>query len=58
VLRGAAGYAFGAGSEGGTVRYITTQPSLTKNSFYSREEVSFTQGGAMSYEGGIAAGDP
>jgi outer membrane receptor protein involved in Fe transport len=58
VLRGPQGTLFGAGSEGGTVRYITTQPSLTKNSFYSREEVSFTQGGAISYEGGIAAGGP
>src|ERR1700676_3261083 len=58
VLRGPQGTLFGAGSEGGTVRYITTQPSLTTNSFYSREEVSSTQGGAISYEGGIAAGGP
>jgi iron complex outermembrane recepter protein len=58
VLRGPQGTLFGAGSEGGTVRYITTQPSLTTNSFYSREEVSFTQGGSESYEGGIAAGGP
>jgi iron complex outermembrane recepter protein len=58
VLRGPQGTLFGAGSEGGTVRYITTQPSLTKNSFYSREEVSSTEGGAISYEGGIAAGGP
>ncbi|MDP9010409.1 MAG: TonB-dependent receptor [Pseudomonadota bacterium] len=58
VLRGPQGTLFGAGSEGGTVRYITTQPSLTKNSFYSREEVSYTQGGSISYEGGIAAGGP
>jgi iron complex outermembrane receptor protein len=58
VLRGPQGTLFGAGSEGGTVRYITTQPSLTKTSFYSRDEVSFTQGGAPSYEAGIAAGGP
>src|SRR5450432_4690677 len=58
VLRGPQGTLFGAGSEGGTVRYITTQPSLTANSFYSREEVSFTEGGSASYEGGIAAGGP
>src|SRR6266403_1122977 len=58
VLRGPQGTLFGAGSEGGTVRYITTQPSLTTNSFYSREEVSFTQGGSLNYEGGIAAGGP
>ena len=58
VLRGPQGTLFGAGSEGGTVRYITTQPSLTKTSFYSRDEVAYTQGGAPSYEAGIAAGMP
>jgi iron complex outermembrane receptor protein len=58
VLRGPQGTLFGAGSEGGTVRYITTQPSLDKTSFYSRDELSFTQGGAPSYEAGIAAGGP
>ena len=35
VLRGPQGTLFGAGSEGGTVRYITTQPSLTKTSIYA-----------------------
>jgi len=58
VLRGPQGTLFGSGSEGGTVRYITTQPSLTTNSFYGREEVSYTQSGSISYEGGIAAGGP
>src|SRR5947199_4762834 len=58
VLRGPQGTLFGAGSEGGTVRYITTQPSLTKTSVYSRNEVSFTQGGAPSFESGIAVGGP
>ena len=58
ILRGPQGTLFGAGSEGGTVRYITAQPSLTQSSFYSRDEVSYTQGGAPSYEAGIAAGGP
>src|ERR1700728_4129580 len=58
VLRGPQGTPFGAGSERATVRYITTQPSLTQNSFYSREEVSYTEGGSINYEGGIAAGGP
>ncbi len=58
VLRGPQGTLFGAGSEGGTVRYITTQPSLTKTSFYSRDEISYTEGGEPSYEAGIAAGTP
>jgi iron complex outermembrane recepter protein len=58
VLRGPQGTLFGAGSEGGTVRYITTQPSLTKSSIYAREEVSYTQGGDPSYEAGVAGGTP
>ena len=58
VLRGPQGTLFGAGSMGGTVRYITVQPSLTKSSIYSRSEISFTQGGDPSYEAGIAAGGP
>ncbi|HLQ09398.1 MAG TPA: TonB-dependent receptor [Steroidobacteraceae bacterium] len=58
VLRGPQGTLFGAGSEGGTVRYITTQPSLTKTSIYSRAEFSSTQGGDPSYEAGVAVGGP
>jgi outer membrane receptor protein involved in Fe transport len=58
VLRGPQGTLFGAGSEGGTVRYITTQPSLNTTSVYSRFEGSWTQGGHPSFEAGIAAGGP
>ncbi|HEX3808398.1 MAG TPA: TonB-dependent receptor [Rhizomicrobium sp.] len=58
VLRGPQGTLFGAGSEGGTVRYITPQPSLTDYSVYGRGELSFTQDGAPSYEGGVAVGGP
>src|SRR5271166_710252 len=58
VLRGPQGTLFGAGSEGGTVRYITTQPSLTATSVYSRDEISYTEGGAPSYEAGLAGGTP
>jgi len=58
VLRGPQGTLFGAGSEGGTVRYITAQPSLTKTSIYGRAELSYTEGGTPSYEAGIAVGGP
>ena len=58
VLRGPQGTLFGAGSEGGTVRYITMPPSLSKSSIYSRDEVADTEGGALSYEAGVAAGTP
>jgi outer membrane receptor protein involved in Fe transport len=58
VLRGPQGTLFGAGSEGGTVRYITVQPSLTQTSTYGKAETSYTEGGAPSYEAGVAAGIP
>ena len=58
VLRGPQGTLFGAGSEGGTVRYITPQPSLTKFSTYDRAELSTTHHGALSYEVGSAIGAP
>jgi outer membrane receptor protein involved in Fe transport len=58
VLRGPQGTLFGSGSEGGTVRYITTQPSLTKTSIYSRAELATTEGGDPSYEAGVAVGGP
>ena len=58
VLRGPQGTLFGSGSEGGTVRYITTQPSVTKTSTYGRAEFSATEGGDPSYEAGAAVGGP
>jgi iron complex outermembrane receptor protein len=58
VLRGPQGTLFGAGSEGGTVRYITPQPSLSDYSVYGKTEFSSTQYGDPSYEGGAAVGGP
>jgi outer membrane receptor protein involved in Fe transport len=58
VLRGPQGTLFGAGSEGGTVRYITPQPSLTTYSAYVRSEGSSTDGGQGSGEFGAAVGGP
>ncbi len=58
VLRGPQGTLFGSGSEGGTIRFITPQPSLTRYSVYGRGEASSNLGGAPSYEFGIAAGGP
>ena len=58
VLRGPQGTLFGAGSEGGTVRFITPQPSLTNASTYARSEIASTDHGGLSYEGGVAGGAP
>ena len=58
VLRGPQGTLFGSGSQGGTIRYITPQPSLTRYSTYVRLEASDTWNGKPSYEGGVALGGP
>jgi outer membrane receptor protein involved in Fe transport len=58
ILRGPQGTLFGAGAEGGAVRYILTQPSVTSASSYLRSEVSYTQHGAPNYELGLARGQP
>ena len=58
VERGPQGTLFGAGSEAGTVRYITNQPSLTEFSGFSHAEMAWTQAGAPSYEIGAAVGGP
>ena len=58
VLRGPQGTLFGAGSEGGTVRYIMTQPSVTQESTYARTEAVVYEYGQPSYEAGIAHGGP
>src|ERR1700728_3674851 len=58
VLRGPQGTLFGAGSEGGTVRFIPNAPSLTEYSGQVSGEVAATVGGDPSYEGGVAFGGP
>jgi outer membrane receptor protein involved in Fe transport len=58
VLRGPQGTLFGGGSEGGTIRFIQTQPSLTRYSAYSRVQYSDNAYGGPSYEAGMAVGGP
>jgi outer membrane receptor protein involved in Fe transport len=58
VLRGPQGTLFGAGSEGGTIRFIQTDASLTRYSGYARAEGADTHNGAPSYEAGAAFGGP
>jgi outer membrane receptor protein involved in Fe transport len=58
VLKGPQGTLFGSGSEGGTVRFITPEPSLDKWSGFAREDTSFTEGGDPSGEIGGAIGGP
>jgi iron complex outermembrane receptor protein len=58
VERGPQGTLFGSGSEAGTVRFISNEPSLSEYSGFSHAELSATQGGTFSYEVGAAGGGP
>jgi iron complex outermembrane receptor protein len=58
VLRGPQGTLFGAGAEGGALRYVLPEPSLTNTTSYVRTELANTQGGAPTYEIGAAQGGP
>jgi iron complex outermembrane recepter protein len=58
VLRGPQGTLFGAGAEGGSVRFITTEPNMKEFTGQQRAEVSQTEFGGPSYEAGAAAGGP
>jgi len=58
VLRGPQGTLYGSSSEGGTVRFITRQPSLTTMAGTAQAGLSSTQGGGVGYEAGAAVGGP
>jgi outer membrane receptor protein involved in Fe transport len=58
VLRGPQGTLYGGSSEGGTIRFITPQPSLTTYSGTARLGVSTMTGGGMGDEEGLALGGP
>lgn len=58
VLRGPQGTLFGAGAEGGAVRFISPEPGLERSSAYARSELSTTEHGAPSYELAAAGGGP
>jgi outer membrane receptor protein involved in Fe transport len=58
VLRGPQGTLYGGSSEGGTLRFITPQPSLTTYSGSARLGWSAMQNGGMGYEAGAALGGP
>jgi len=58
VLRGPQGTLYGAGSQGGNVRFITPKPDLEQASGYVRGSQWFTDGGDPGHEIGAAVGLP
>src|SRR5262249_48276055 len=58
VLRGPQSTLSGAGAEGGTIRFIQPQPSLTQPDGYARGGLATTDSGGPSYEIGAALGGP
>jgi iron complex outermembrane recepter protein len=58
VLRGPQGTLFGAGSEGGTVRFIQPSPDLQAQTVYLRSELATTRSGDPTYDVGAAIGGP
>jgi iron complex outermembrane recepter protein len=58
VLKGPQGTLFGAGSEGGTLRFLTPEPSLAQWQVYTRAEFGQIDGGGRSYSAGLAVGGP
>jgi outer membrane receptor protein involved in Fe transport len=58
VLRGPQGTLFGAGAEGGAVRFLTPQPNFTQSSLSARTEVASIKNGSTTYEAGVAGGTP
>jgi outer membrane receptor for ferrienterochelin and colicin len=58
VLRGPQGTLFGASAEGGALRVISAQPSLTTYSGFARAEASQIDGGGINTEQGAAFGGP
>lgn len=58
VLRGPQGTLFGAGAEGGAIRFIQSEPNFTETSGHAEAAGEYTKYGAPSYEAGAAAGGP
>ena len=58
VLRGPQGVLMGEGAEGGALRFVTRQPSLTTSRGFAHSEYSATAGGGPSYEVGAVLGGP
>jgi iron complex outermembrane receptor protein len=50
VLRGPQGTLFGAGAEGGAVRFITREPDLQTSTAYVKSDIGYTEHGGVTNE--------
>ncbi|HEY6926929.1 MAG TPA: TonB-dependent receptor, partial [Steroidobacteraceae bacterium] len=58
VERGPQGTLFGAGAEGGAIRFISPDPGYRTYTGMAHAELAATKRGDLSYEGGVAVGGP
>jgi outer membrane receptor protein involved in Fe transport len=58
IERGPQGTLFGAGAEGGAIRFISPDPGYKTYTGMAHAELASTRGGDVSYEGGVAVGGP
>ncbi|HZV18138.1 MAG TPA: TonB-dependent receptor [Sphingobium sp.] len=58
VLKGPQGTLYGGSSQGGTVRFITPAPNLSRFSVTARTEINSVDHGDIGYEGGLAVNVP
>jgi iron complex outermembrane recepter protein len=58
IERGPQGTLFGAGAEGGAIRFISPDPGYKTYTGMAHAELASTRGGDVSYEEGVAVGGP
>src|SRR5438094_724576 len=58
VLRGPQATLYGAGSMGGTIKFVPNEPDLKEREFTTYTEASSTKGGSMNYAANVVGNFP